>query len=275
MIALRAAARSVALVATLWVLVPSGPAQAHFVGTTQVVASTGGTEEDPTLQLDIEVPLANLDQAYGTNLESDPASAVPAARALLSTVLLERMSVTGPDRTVWDTSVSAIDVGERDGLATMHATLIAPAPAGASPTRVNLRWDVINDVVYSDKAYLAKQDATGEVTLLGVLTHQQPEATIALTTQTVQAPQPPTAFGAFVATGFDHFRSGLDHQLFLCVLALGAAGLRVRVRTRLLQLGLLTLCFTLGHSTSLALATLGWVTPPPGGWNPASPSPSC
>ena len=59
----------------------------------------------------------------------------------------------------------------------------------------------------------------------------------------------------FVAMGVEHILLGLDHVLFLALLLLGAHGLRSVVR--------LATAFTVAHSTTLALAALGWVDVPP------------
>jgi DMSO/TMAO reductase YedYZ heme-binding membrane subunit len=53
-----------------------------------------------------------------------------------------------------------------------------------------------------------------------------------------------------------------DHLLFICMLALAAARRRPRALATLQSLALLTAIFTVGHSVSLALAALGWVTLP-------------
>jgi hypothetical protein len=58
----------------------------------------------------------------------------------------------------------------------------------------------------------------------------------------------------FVALGAEHILAGLDHVLFLVVLLLGARGLGSVVR--------LATVFTVAHSVTLALASIGWVEVP-------------
>jgi hypothetical protein len=53
-----------------------------------------------------------------------------------------------------------------------------------------------------------------------------------------------------------------DHLLFICMPALAAARRRPRALATVQSLALLTAMFTVGHSASLALAALGWVTLP-------------
>jgi hypothetical protein len=60
--------------------------------------------------------------------------------------------------------------------------------------------------------------------------------------------------GNFVATGAEHILLGWDHVLFLLVLLLGARTMREVVA--------LATTFTVAHSVTLALASLGWVDVP-------------
>lgn len=59
--------------------------------------------------------------------------------------------------------------------------------------------------------------------------------------------------GQFVRTGIAHILSGPDHLAFLCALLL--------VVSRWRRLLLVTAGFTVGHSITLALASLGWISP--------------
>jgi hypothetical protein len=60
--------------------------------------------------------------------------------------------------------------------------------------------------------------------------------------------------GRFVEMGVEHILLGLDHVLFLLVLLLGARSLRSVVE--------MATAFTVAHSITLALASLGWVDIP-------------
>ncbi|HVN42935.1 MAG TPA: HupE/UreJ family protein [Steroidobacteraceae bacterium] len=63
----------------------------------------------------------------------------------------------------------------------------------------------------------------------------------------------PTEFGAFFRLGLEHVLSGIDHLAFLVALALlaGSIGRAVWAATG----------FTLGHSLTLGLVTVGWLRP--------------
>ena len=66
---------------------------------------------------------------------------------------------------------------------------------------------------------------------------------------------PRSSWPAFFKLGVEHIVTGYDHLLYLAALILGCARFRLIV-------GIVT-AFTLSHSLTLALATLGLVCPPP------------
>ena len=80
-----------------------------------------------------------------------------------------------------------------------------------------------------------------------VLSFDRPERALATSTATATLPRP----GTFVALGVEHIAGGLDHLAFLAALLLGATSLGdvARVVTG----------FTVGHSLTLAAATVGWI----------------
>lgn len=61
--------------------------------------------------------------------------------------------------------------------------------------------------------------------------------------------------GQFVAMGVEHILVGADHVLFVVALLLGAVSFRSVMR--------MALTFTVAHSVTLGLASLGWVDIPP------------
>ncbi|MEI8088645.1 MAG: HupE/UreJ family protein [Opitutaceae bacterium] len=61
-------------------------------------------------------------------------------------------------------------------------------------------------------------------------------------------------FAPFVRLGVEHIWTGYDHLLFLLALLTVCASFRASVRV--------ISCFTLGHSLTLALATLDWINLP-------------
>ncbi|MCA9716659.1 MAG: HupE/UreJ family protein [Myxococcales bacterium] len=76
---------------------------------------------------------------------------------------------------------------------------------------------------------------------------------------------------SFLRLGFEHILGGLDHLVFLLGLCLpwGATPARADASSRLRALILAITAFTVGHSISLALVTLGGWTPDPAWVEPA------
>lgn len=68
------------------------------------------------------------------------------------------------------------------------------------------------------------------------------------------AAAPGMHWAEFFKLGVEHILTGYDHLLYLAALILGCTGLRAIA-------GIVT-AFTVSHSITLALATLGWVNPP-------------
>jgi len=63
----------------------------------------------------------------------------------------------------------------------------------------------------------------------------------------------PVAFGSALRLGIEHLIAGADHLVFLLMLIVASHNLRA--------LAVATTGFTLGHSVTLALGSLGWVQP--------------
>src|SRR4051794_39716920 len=115
----------------LWA-VPA-PASAHYVGPTVVVVAGAAADDRSALTLDLQVPLQNLDFAYGTHLDADPVEAVAQREAWLRSLVADRVALTGPDDAAW-----MIDVGTPTGAVAnpenvLRVRLTALAPPGTRP----------------------------------------------------------------------------------------------------------------------------------------------
>lgn len=78
-----------------------------------------------------------------------------------------------------------------------------------------------------------------------------------------RAAEPARPSPGFFAMGVEHILTGYDHLVFLLGLVVAGCAARDRARTapRARELLLLVTAFTVGHSLSLALATLGVIVP--------------
>ncbi|MEV4137761.1 HupE/UreJ family protein [Dactylosporangium sp. NPDC049742] len=246
------AAALAAVILVLQAFLPAS-AHAHDPGTTLVSVGSSG---DADLEITAQIPLSRIDLAYHTRLDSDPAPAVRASANWLATVVRDRVRLTAADGATWPVTVDDVSADRQRGLNTARVRLTAALPTAATRARsAELRWDVVTDVVYSHKVLVTADGRTS------LLTHQTPVVRLAV-------PTPPPASvpaASMLHAGFEHFRQGADHLLFLCVIALAAARRslrRARLRARVTLMAGITAMFTAGHSVSLALASLDWVSLP-------------
>jgi hypothetical protein len=131
-----------------------------------------------------------------------------------------------------------------DGLR-LDATYACPAP----PVHLHVRFGFLERLASGHRHVATFHLPKGDVFALGVL--QQPDFD-------VEAGSPPSrGFVSFVRAGVEHIMWGADHLAFLLALVLMGA------RGRAAALVAVLTAFTVGHSASLAIATLGGVAPGP------------
>lgn len=129
----------------------------------------------------------------------------------------------------------------------VEATLLFAVAPGAPPA---LAIDLFREQDPEHACIARIVDATGE---RGFVFRPDAPCTVACAGATATAARHDGAL-SFVALGVRHILTGCDHVLL--VLALLAAAARARPLFWTLT------SFTLGHSLTLALATLGWLAPP-------------
>ncbi|MFT4081221.1 MAG: HupE/UreJ family protein [Nocardioides sp.] len=240
------------------------PAGAHSPASTLVRISLAQASTDasgPVLRIVAEVALQQLDIAYGSDLMTEAndttAEETVAAHAnRLRSTFLDRVRLTTPEGTEWPIAVQRVSAGRDQGQDAVRVVLLATGPVDGDTATAEFSWQVVTDVVVTHNVYVGGVDESGRTELLATLTRAQPTTT--LTVEDPGAATEPTMW----AVGFRHFREGADHLLFLSLVALGAARRRLGWARTLRRLALLTLTFTVGHSASLALATLGLVSVP-------------
>jgi hypothetical protein len=164
-----------------------------------------------------------------------------------------------------DSRLDEASLDATDGLR-LNATYLC----AQSPRRLHLRFGFLERMP-GDHRHLATvrlPGGRGEVDALATLT--RPEMDVEIGGAGASA-----GFVSLLRGGIEHILTGADHLAFLLALVLGATlasstgrassggfpGFRASVRARLL-VAMLT-AFTVGHSFSLAIATLGWFAPGP------------
>jgi hypothetical protein len=241
------------------VLLMALPAAAHQPGQTLVSVAYAGTAAEPVLNVVGEITLDQLDAAYDLSLSADPPTTIRARHDQLVDLISQRVSLTDTNGLAWSLAIGELRPSTVDDYVTLRVEIVATPPQAGTSGSVNLRWDVVTDVLYSHKAFIASIDTTGTTQLIGTIAHHEPVFNLAVD---IGTPVPRRATGPLFRVGFEHFREGSDHLVFLCLVALGAVRSRTRLIATFRRLAMLTFTFTVGHSISLALASVGWVTPP-------------
>ncbi|HWD18596.1 MAG TPA: HupE/UreJ family protein [Verrucomicrobiae bacterium] len=126
--------------------------------------------------------------------------------------------------------------------------LVFPTTAAAP---LKARSTLLDRLPFGHRQYFVVTDAAGAV-LAEKLLRGADEVVTATPTAIPVAPAHP--FSEFVGMGVKHILTGYDHLLFLLALLMGCRRLSSIVK--------IITAFTVAHSISLALATLGWVEVP-------------
>ena len=240
---------SVALaLAALVALVAAKPAAAHEAPYSYLTLSAEPSRLSGTLTAhgfdlahELGAPL-DAPSNVGDSLLTREAAARQGERLF---AILSRRFVLGADgRALAMRLVDVTPDRERRGL-----TFEFEAPLDALPARIDVAARLFPD----DQEH--ETDVNADVG--GVLRHQdlldRERTTLSFATA-AREPRPAAVFPRFVSAGIHHIFIGPDHILFVLGLLLLGGGLG-----RLLKI---VTAFTIAHSVTLALATLGWVTPP-------------
>ncbi|MFT4052200.1 MAG: HupE/UreJ family protein [Microbacterium sp.] len=264
------------LLAAAGVLAVAAPASAHPMPHSVVALTVSETR----VTASIELPLDDLTLAMGADplggdsvLDSAEADAVAA-------YLADHLTVSSPDRAAWVTEVTDVEASEAEQTDTgVYQELVAQAvltpPAGASTRAFTLDDDAIihqvithRILVVVDSDWLSGDlgENTEGTTEVGVIRVDSATGTIAPLEVDLGAGSAWAGFSAMFGLGASHILEGTDHLLFLLVLLLPAplvASRRPRawtgpapVRQAFRRILAITIAFTIGHSATLAIASL-------------------
>ncbi|MFJ6415859.1 HupE/UreJ family protein [Paeniglutamicibacter sp. NPDC091659] len=245
------------LIAFLLLFGPATAAQAHPVGTTGMLVEVEGDRMGLTLQLQLD----QLNKYPGINLEAgDP---IPAGT--IEQLVNEKVAITagGEAGTTEITGVAHGIVNDRDAVV-VNITVVSPTGSGPFMVQSSLMTDALD----GHKVYVSRVVDGEEAELLGVLTATQQSLE-------VDAHSQKAGLGEMIGHGMHHIADGYDHLLFLAVLLFSAPMLAVRTgagwRWSQRKAGLgpsmkrilaIVTAFTVGHSVTLLVVSLGWFTPP-------------
>lgn len=244
-------------IASILLFGPAAAAQAHPVGTTGMLVEIEGNRMGLTLQLQLD----QLNKYPGLDLE--PGDPIPAGT--IEQLVNDRVAITvgGAAGTTDITGVAHGVVNDRDAIV---VTMTSVSPTGSGPFTV--QSSLMTDAIDGHKVYVSRVVDGEEAELLGVVTATQQ-------TLEIDAHSQKAGLGEMIAHGMHHIADGYDHLLFLAVLLLSAPLVAVRTgagwrwsqhkaglgRSMKRILAIVT-AFTIGHSLTLLVVSLGWFTPP-------------
>lgn len=244
-------------------------AQAHPVGTSGLFV----TIHETSVEAQFQIGLARLDEAMGVDLTTDRAVLVAAER--IERYVGERFSISD------DRGALALAYGEPvieviNGEPAVVIDVLGTPSGGAVSGAVVLDSTVLTQELPEHRVYVALiSDWTGghvvegEPVILAVLDGTSAEVVVARGDASWW-----TGFGATLVLGMQHIAEGTDHMLFLIVLMLSAPLIAARARfgwrwsgvrripPTIGRTALIVTAFTLGHTVTLALVSLGLLSFP-------------
>lgn len=251
-----------AAAALLW----AAAAAAHPMPETRVLVDT----RDDGVTLTLQLPLNRLELAYGLPLAQTPEQVLPQQAEGLSRYLLQHVGARSGDQG-WQALRPQLTITGSGAGAELEAVLQLRAPAGADTRHFTLLYDAITHEVRTHRGlvYLRNDWAAGQVgappQVLGTLDAEH--NTVDLNFGDEQAG---AGFLSLFTHGARHIAEGTDHLLFLLTLLLVAPlrtaasrwGAARDTRPAVHRLLAVVTAFTLGHSLTLALGSLGLVRLP-------------
>ena len=258
----RWAARAAALLAAIaMATVAATSADAHPLSTTAVLLSVGPDQVSGRVQLPIDRLAIALDQPL------TPATVVqPDKLAELRRYLLSHVSAADPDGVRWNITADDGHVEDIDGIEHLVFDLVLRPPAGGTVRDFQFNYDAILHRLLSHRVFVSvRPNGAKDYTTVGVLDWQQHTIVVPAAGATKEA-----GFAAAMQLGIRHIADGADHLLFLIMLLLPAPLLARRgrwvraddLRRNCWRVVHVVTAFAVGHSVTLALAALGYVSAP-------------
>ena len=238
---------------------PTG-ASAHPLSTTAILLDVGADQVTGRVQLPIDRLAIALDQPLTATSVAQPAKLEELRRYLLSHVW-----AAGQGGQRWSVTASHGRVANIDGVEHLVFDLALRPPDGRVGT-FQFSYDAILHRLLSHQVFVSVRPSGAKYyTTVGVLDWQRHVVTVAAVGATKEA-----GFAAAVRLGIRHIAQGADHLLFLVMLLLPAPLLARRgrwvraddLRRNCWRIVHVVTAFAVGHSITLVLAALGYLSAP-------------
>lgn len=230
--------------------------------------------------MELQIPLSELELAYGHNISKNPETEVPRQKQQLKQYLFAHIHPTTADGKAWNVELTEIKVekavqvvsGPPFQEVTVHLNLMPPT--GANLRQFVLNYDVIMHQVVTHSALVSVRNDwetgnSGEVQEVGSIRVDTRTTLIYPMKINLEKGSWFTGFKSMIGLGMQHIKEGTDHLLFLLVLLLSATlvvngkrwGGFGGTRYSIIKLVKTTTAFTIGHSLTLLIGALGLVQP--------------
>lgn len=237
-------------IAAVIVLLPRA-ALAHEVGLSRGVYVANGDEVAAELTF-ARAELRSLVPALDADADGALSDAEMSGGAAALQVVADGVQLTS-DAADCTAAVVEAALTEEDG-ARVQVRYECPT----QPRRLGLRMPLLDALAFGHR-HLGEVHAPDGTPLAELVLHRRAAETTVELGEGATPPRPPV--GAYFQIGVEHILIGIDHLVFL--LGLVIVGGRLRALVAVIT------AFTIGHSLSLALATLGIWTPDPSFVEPA------
>jgi hypothetical protein len=255
-------------------------ASAHVVPTSTIQLAVHETDIAAT----VAIPLSDVEAATGLDLGSGSQSAVRSEAAAIDRYLLAHFTPTSDAGKAWTVGPGALTVSTTGGVTTTGRyrqlettfTLTPPAGdnAGSAERSFNLGYTAIVDRVATHVVVVTVRSDWSSGTVdgayeVGVIARDTVTDKVEALHVDLGPGSEARGFLSMFELGMRHIQEGTDHQLFLLTLLLPAPLLArgrhwsgaVPGRRALHRIATITLSFTIGHSVTLALGSLGVPAP--------------
>ncbi|MGW1622200.1 HupE/UreJ family protein [Streptomyces sp. NPDC002172] len=248
-----------ALTAVLTITAPTR-ADAHPLSTTAILLDVAPEKVTGKVELPIDRLAIALDQPLTAKTVVKPAKLEELRRYVRG-----HTSAADPDGTRWTTTVGGGRVQRVDGVDHLVFDLVLQPPTGTVHD-FRLTYDAIVHHLLSHQILVSlRPEGSDSYTTVGVLDWQQ--HTLAIPAAGASSEH---GFTTAVHLGIRHIAEGADHLLFLIMLLLPAPLLARRgrwvraddLRRNCVRVVHVVTAFAVGHSITLALAALGYVSAP-------------
>jgi hydrogenase/urease accessory protein HupE len=166
----------------------------------------------------------------------------------LEAIARQSLEIWFDDHPVAPTAVSVHFLQNKD----VEFQLTFPA---ATATRLRARSALLDHLAFGHRQYFALVNAAGATLAEKLLGGADEIVAVPLQPALTTVARPPShPFSEFLVMGIKHILTGYDHLLFLFALLIGCKQISSIIK--------IITAFTIAHSISLALATLGWVEIP-------------